>query len=290
MEKEEGGGDPGCDSQDGPPSKKTRLEEIPDQTQTNLRYHIESDEESIISLDKDELTSLNVETPKIRRKILEKTNTNKKKFSIDEYAEKISKFCHASRDNQNKIKLSHNQLLRLGERFSTKFRRSPVFALLPGTTTTTTIRKEGSEPVVAWQKIQIVKKADGQWQLKGLLPMSEQELVPLQSRSKTSTFPKNNKIVGIPGNNTHTIKGGILKVLNFKAGLRLQRKIAEKLKSGEAKLANLDGKRVLIMSRQKEAPSHPQPAHPTRAEVSVQAPLAPVPPIGKLSFRKRRRN
>ena len=127
LEESEGDGD-----QDEPPSKKTRLEEISDkiikkEINSNNGYYTESDlENSLTLLDELELPSLLEETSE--NKISEET----KKFIIEDYTEKISRFCQASLDSQYNVKLSRHQLLRLGQRFSTKFSRSPALTFLLG--------------------------------------------------------------------------------------------------------------------------------------------------------------
>ena len=138
MEELEGDGDPGCvqtpsSRQNGPPSKKTRLDTSEEETNTNSSYNYNTDIEMdrLLSLDDDEFTSLLMETPEIEDDSVletarEETKTKHERFTISDYTEKISRFCQAAPDTQNNIKLSRSQLLRLGGRVSTKFRRSPV--------------------------------------------------------------------------------------------------------------------------------------------------------------------
>ena len=150
MEKLEGAGESGSDETpsclssgpDGPPIKKPRLEEIPGKTSqeeeanNNTTYDTEREVENLLSLDDDEFTSL-LETSEIEdvplvpqfntgREISEETKTTQEKFNIDDYTEKISGLC------QKNTKLSRHQLLILGRRFSTKFRRSPALTFLLG--------------------------------------------------------------------------------------------------------------------------------------------------------------
>ena len=65
------------------------------------------------------------------RELSEDTNTNEKRFSIDEYAEIIGRFSNAVQDN-NDVKLNKNQFLRLGNKFNTKFARVPAFTFILG--------------------------------------------------------------------------------------------------------------------------------------------------------------
>jgi len=65
------------------------------------------------------------------RELSEDTNTNEKRFSIDEYAEMIGRFSNAVQDN-NDVKLNKNQFLRLGNRLNTKFARVPAFTFILG--------------------------------------------------------------------------------------------------------------------------------------------------------------
>ena len=67
------------------------------------------------------------------REISEDTNTNEKKFTIDEYTDMIGRFANASPDNNvDAIKLHKNQFLRLGKKFSDKFARVPAFTFILG--------------------------------------------------------------------------------------------------------------------------------------------------------------
>ena len=66
------------------------------------------------------------------RELSEDTNTNDRKFHVDEYAEKIGSLANASRDNRTNIKITKNQLLGLGEKFSKHFKRTPAFTFILG--------------------------------------------------------------------------------------------------------------------------------------------------------------
>ena len=68
---------------------------------------------------------------KLVREFSEDTNTNDN-FHVDEYAEKIGSYANASRDDQNNIKITKNQLLGLGEKFSRRYKRTPAFTFILG--------------------------------------------------------------------------------------------------------------------------------------------------------------
>ena len=65
------------------------------------------------------------------RELSEDTNTNEKKFTIDEYTEMIGKFSNAFQDNSD-VKLNKNQFLGLGKKFNGMFARVPAFTFILG--------------------------------------------------------------------------------------------------------------------------------------------------------------
>ncbi len=107
------------------------------------------------------------------REISEDTNINEEKFNVDEYIEKLGRHVNASRDNKNNIKLTKNQFLGLGEKFSCKFKRTPVFTFILGAVDTEAAedktrkqreRKVGRQRNLVPTKTAIVERsqADGQ--------------------------------------------------------------------------------------------------------------------------------
>jgi len=66
------------------------------------------------------------------RELSEDTNTNERKFHVEEYAEKIGSHANASRDTRSNIRMTKNQCLGLGENFSRYFKRTPGFTFILG--------------------------------------------------------------------------------------------------------------------------------------------------------------
>jgi len=66
------------------------------------------------------------------REMSEDTNTNEKKFHVDEYSANLGRFINASTDGFNNLKVTRRQLISLGEKLSTNFKRTPTFTFVLG--------------------------------------------------------------------------------------------------------------------------------------------------------------
>jgi len=66
------------------------------------------------------------------REMSEDTNTNEKKFHVDEYAANIGRSINASTDKGNIVKTTKRQLITMGQRLNCKFRRTPSFSFILG--------------------------------------------------------------------------------------------------------------------------------------------------------------
>ena len=66
------------------------------------------------------------------REMSEDTNTNEKKFHVDEFAANIGRFVNASTERGNNVRITRAQLVSLGKRLSNKFRRTPSFSVILG--------------------------------------------------------------------------------------------------------------------------------------------------------------
>ena len=66
------------------------------------------------------------------RKISEDTNLSEQNMDVEDYVEKLGRWANASRDDKNKIKITKNQLLGLGEKVSQAFKRAPVLTFIHG--------------------------------------------------------------------------------------------------------------------------------------------------------------
>jgi len=66
------------------------------------------------------------------REMSEDTNTNEKKFHVDEYSANLGRFINASTDGHNNLKVTRRQLLFLGEKLSNNFKRTPTFTFVLG--------------------------------------------------------------------------------------------------------------------------------------------------------------
>ena len=106
------------------------------------------------------------------REMSEDTNTNEKNFSIDEYTEMIGRNYNASRDNKNDLRMTKNQFISLGKRYSSKFARVPAFTFILGAIDTELgeqkkrkpreKRPERERPVATKTAIVSRSQADGQ--------------------------------------------------------------------------------------------------------------------------------
>merc|ERR1712098_439342 len=65
------------------------------------------------------------------REMSEDTNTNEKKFHVDEYAANIGRFVNANNDRGN-VRITKRQLISLGQKLNNKFRRTPSFGFILG--------------------------------------------------------------------------------------------------------------------------------------------------------------
>ena len=66
------------------------------------------------------------------RNMLEDTNTNEKKFHVDEFAANIGRFVNANVDRGNNVRITRPQLVSLGKKVAGKFRRTPNFNFILG--------------------------------------------------------------------------------------------------------------------------------------------------------------
>ena len=66
------------------------------------------------------------------REMSEDTNTNEKKFHVDEFAANIGRYINASTDKGNIVKTTKRQLITLGQKLNCKFRRTPSFNFILG--------------------------------------------------------------------------------------------------------------------------------------------------------------
>ena len=66
------------------------------------------------------------------RDMLEDTNTNEKKFHVDEFAANIGRFVNANVDRGNNVRITRPQLVSLGKKVAGKFRRTPNFNFILG--------------------------------------------------------------------------------------------------------------------------------------------------------------
>ena len=66
------------------------------------------------------------------REMSEDTNTNEKKFHVDEYAANIGRYINASTEKGNNVKTTKRQLITLGQKLNCKFRRTPSFNFILG--------------------------------------------------------------------------------------------------------------------------------------------------------------
>lgn len=66
------------------------------------------------------------------REMSEDTNTNEKKFHVDEYCANLGRFINASSDGYNNLKVTRRQFISLGEKLSSNFRRTPTFTFVLG--------------------------------------------------------------------------------------------------------------------------------------------------------------
>ena len=106
------------------------------------------------------------------REMSEDTNTNEKKFHLDEFAANVGRFVNASTESGNYVKITSRQLISLGQKLNPKFRRSPSFSLILGTLDTEVEdkprkqreRRAAQQRQIAPTKTAIVEKsqADGQ--------------------------------------------------------------------------------------------------------------------------------
>jgi len=66
------------------------------------------------------------------REMSEDTNTNEKKFHVDEYCANLGRFVNASTDGFNNLKVTRRQLISVGEKLSVNFKRTPTFTFVLG--------------------------------------------------------------------------------------------------------------------------------------------------------------
>ena len=66
------------------------------------------------------------------REMSEDTNTNEKKFHVDEFAVNIGRFVNATTERGNNVRITRPQLVSLGKKVAGKFRRTPNFNFILG--------------------------------------------------------------------------------------------------------------------------------------------------------------
>ena len=91
------------------------------------------------------------------REMSEDTNTNEKKFHVDEFAANIGRFINATTERGNNVKITRPQLVSLGKRVAGSFRRTPSFSFILGALDTEApeekeSRRNARRPVVDRQK------------------------------------------------------------------------------------------------------------------------------------------
>jgi len=79
------------------------------------------------------------------REMSEDTNTNEKKFHVDEFAVNIGRHVNSSIDKGNNVKMTRNQLISLGQKVSSKFRRTPSFSFILGAIDTEAPGEDGEK-------------------------------------------------------------------------------------------------------------------------------------------------
>ena len=98
------------------------------------------------------------------REMSEDTNTNEKKFHVDEFAANIGRFINANTERGNNVKITRPQLVSLGKRVAGKFRRTPSFNFILGAVDTEApeekeSRRNARRPAAAERQKAVTKTA-----------------------------------------------------------------------------------------------------------------------------------
>ena len=98
------------------------------------------------------------------REMSEDTNTNEKKFHVDEFAANIGRFINANTERGNHVKITRPQLVSLGRRVAAKFRRTPSFNFILGAVDTEApeekeSRRNARRPAAAERQKAVTKTA-----------------------------------------------------------------------------------------------------------------------------------
>jgi len=126
------------------------------------------------------------------REMSEDTNTNEKKFHVDEFAANIGRFINASTERGNNVRITRPQLVSLGRRVAGSFRRTPSFSFILGALDTEAPEEKESKrnarrPVVDRQKAvtktAIVERSQADGQMTDKLVASTREILNREYRS-----------------------------------------------------------------------------------------------------------
>ena len=321
------------EKEDGSPSKKIRLEEIPDKI--SEEDNTDSEVEKLLNLDDDEF-SLLVGTPAIEDDVaksskdgnmsnIERLDEDPGEVNEDEpELEPEPKKAKGSVDISKAPEMMEKKKM-TEEKEETEEREEQAdrtvtsdkeTIIAGGKTRSVSVPNQGikliafkgseggnAAKMTAQQKVQIVKSADGKLQVRGLLP--GQQLVQMPD-GRLQIFSSNTpvsggtpmktakptpiagaakrKVVGIQslGSNTVTIKDRQLIVQG--PDLEAATGIAKKLASEEAKIGNVNGKQVLVMMGQEEAPPTLPAAIPTQVQCPpVGGSVKPVTPLTSIT-------
>lgn len=126
------------------------------------------------------------------REMSEDTNTNEKKFHVDEYAANIGRFVNANTDRGNNVRITRRQLVSLGQKINNKFRRTPSFGFVLGTLDTEAgedkpqrqrQRADRQRERVAPTKTTIVERSQADGQMTDKLVTSTRKILDQQYRN-----------------------------------------------------------------------------------------------------------
>jgi len=126
------------------------------------------------------------------REMSEDTNTNEKKFHVDEYAANIGRFVNANTDRGN-VRITKRQLISLGQKLNNKFRRTPSFGFILGSLDTEAgedkpqrqRQRAERQRVVAPTKTTIVERSQADGQMTDKLVTSTRKILEQQYRQNS---------------------------------------------------------------------------------------------------------